>query len=72
MVTKQLLRKRLGVAIGKSISPKEFSWFFACFCEKTGREGLKNVRKLTNNEVQAFSEYAGYDLNFPIPLPHLS
>ena len=71
MLTKQLLRKRLGVAIGKSISPKEFTWFFACFCEKRGCPSLRNVRKLTHDEVQAFSEYAGYDLHFPIPLPFL-
>ena len=72
MISKQLLRKRLSLAIGKQISPKDFTWFFAYFCEKNERMALKNVRKLTHDEVQAFSEFCGYDLHFPIPLPLLS
>ena len=69
MIPKQLLRKRLSLAIGKDISPKDFTWFFAYFCEKSQRPGLKNAKKLTHDEVQAFSEFSGYDLHFPIPLP---
>ena len=70
MISKQLLRKRLGVAAGKDISPKEFSWFFECFCAKYPQyQELKRVRNLETDVVEAFSRYAGYDLRFPIPLP---
>ena len=69
MIPKQILRKRLSVAIGKDISPKDFTWFFDCFCKQSHRSGLKSARKLTNGEVQAFSAYSGYDLRYPIPLP---
>lgn len=73
MTTKALLRKRIGLAIGKNISPKEFSWFFDSFCEKnTQFRVLKRVRNLDANAVEAFSHYAGYDLRFPIPIPFLT
>ena len=72
MISKQLLRKRLSVAAGKDISPKEFSWFFECFCAKYPQyQELKRVRNLEADVVEAFSRYAGYDLRFPIPLPFL-
>ena len=70
MVPKQLLRKRLSLAIGKNISPADFTWFFACFCERRGYDkALRRAKQLTHDEVAAFSEYCGYDLHFPIPLP---
>ena len=73
MITKSLLRKRLGVAIGKSLSPKEFTWFFESFCEKNPQyQLLKRARNLDANAVDAFSRFAGYDLRFPIPLPFLT
>ena len=72
MISKQLLRKRLSVAAGKDISPKELSWFFECFCRKYPQyQELKRVRNLEADVVEAFSRYAGYDLRFPIPLPFL-
>jgi hypothetical protein len=73
MTSKAVLRKRLGVAIGKSISPKEFSWFFERFCEKNPTYlPLKRARNIDPNALDAFSRYAGYDLRFPIPLPFLT
>ena len=73
MITKSLLRKRLGVAIGKPLSPKEFAWFFESFCEKNPQyQSLKRARNLDANAVDAFSRFAGYDLRFPIPLPFLT
>jgi len=71
MLSKQLLRKRLGSAIGKEISPKAFSWFFSRYCEVSGMSSLKNSKQLTEEEVIGFSRYAGYDLRYPIPLPML-
>ena len=71
MITKQLLRKRLGVAIGKNISPTEFSWFFAAFCDKFHRDDLRQVRTLSYDDAEQFSRYAGYNLFYPIPLPFL-
>ena len=72
MISKQVLRKRLGLAIGKIISPKEFSWFFGRYCEVAGLPALKNTKQLTYDEVEGFSRYAGYDLKYPIPLPLLT
>ena len=71
MISKQLLKKRLGLAIGKTISDKRFSDFFDCFCRKYNRPALKKRRKLTDEEADAFSRYCGYDLRFPIPLPFM-
>jgi hypothetical protein len=72
MTSKALLRKRLGVAIGKPLSPKEFTWFFAYFCEKNPQhsEYLRSTQIDANTE-DAFSHFAGYDLRFPIPIPLL-
>ena len=73
MISKAILRKRLGVAIGKIVSPKEFSWFFDYFCEKTAQcKSLKRARNIDTNTLEAFSRFAGYDLQFPIPLPFLT
>ena len=71
MISKALLRKRLGVALGKPITPSDFSWFFACFCEKTGRKELRTAKELTYEDADLFGRYCGYDLHFPIPLPLL-
>ena len=71
MTSKQLLRKRLSVAVGKTIQPSDFSWFFRYFCEKTNRPELRTAKELTYEEVCLFSQFCGYDLNFPIPLPIL-
>ena len=71
MISKSLLRKRLGVAIGQAIKPCDFTWFFGCFCEKTGRTDLRTAKELSYEDVAAFSKYAGYDLHYPIPLPIL-
>ena len=73
MTTKALLRKRLGVAIGKTVTPKDFTWFFDYFCEKNPTYApLKRAKNLDANAVDAFSRFAGYDLRFPIPLPLLN
>ena len=69
MISKSLLRKRLGVALSKTISPADFSWFFRCFCEKTGRHDLRTAKELSYDDVGLFSLYCGYDLHYPIPLP---
>ena len=72
MTTNQLLRKRLGVALGQTVAPAEFSWFFARWCEYSPQYAhLKTAKHLTAEQVMAFSRYAGYDLRFPIPLPLL-
>lgn len=69
MTSKALLRKRLGSAIGKNLTPAEFTAFFACFCSHDIRPELRTVKALTYEDVEAFSRYCGYNLNFPIPLP---
>ena len=69
MISKELLRKRLSVAIGKNIPKSTFTWFFGCFCEAVSQPQLKTVKALNMEETEAFSRYAGYDLKFPIPLP---
>ena len=69
MTSKQILRKRLGVAIGQSVTQTQFTRFFACFCERQGCPQLRTAKELDYDEVTAFSQYCGYDLHFPIPLP---
>ena len=71
MISKALLRKRLGVALGQPVKPCDFTWFFACFCEQALRPDLRTAKMLSYEEVTAFSDYAGYDLHYPIPLPLL-
>ena len=69
-ISKEILRKRLGVAIGRIVPKAEFTWFFGCFCTKTGQpEIVRKARELDLEHVRQFSEYCGYDLYFPIPLP---
>ena len=73
MISKALLRKRLGVAIGKPVTTKEFTWFFDCFIEKNPTYAtLKRARNIDSDAVEAFSRFAGYNLRFPIPLPFLT
>ena len=69
MTQKATIRKRLSTAIGADIPKSTFTWFFGRFCEVAKRPDLKTRKMLDLNEVEAFSEYAGYDLKFPIPLP---
>lgn len=69
MITKALLRKRLSLAIGKQLAPSDFTWFFTAFCEKAKRPELRTAKQLDEESLHAFSEFAGYDLRFPIPLP---
>lgn len=69
MTSKQLLRKRLSVALGKQVSPADFSWFFSCFTNAVNRPDLRTAKQLTYEDVTLFSKYCGYDLHFPIPLP---
>ena len=71
MTSKALMKKRLGVALGKTVSGKQFSELFAYFCERTGREDLRFARQLNDDDLMLFSRFAGYDLRFPIPLPFL-
>ena len=71
MISKALLRKRLGVALGQPVKPCDFTWFFARFCEVANRPDLRTVKTLSYEDVTAFSDYVGYDLHFPIPLPIL-
>lgn len=69
MISKTMLRKRLSVAIDKQLTPSEFTFFFACFCEHDNRHDLRTAKELSHEDAAAFSRYAGYDLLFPIPLP---
>ena len=69
MISKTVLRQRLGVAIAKRLTPAEFSSFFACFCEHDNRHDLRTAKELSSEDAMAFSRYAGYDLLFPIPIP---
>ena len=69
MTSKSIIKKRLGVALGKSVSDKQFAEFFAYFCERTGRKDLRCSRQLNDSDLMLFSRFAGYDLRFPIPLP---
>ena len=72
MIGKAILRKRLGVALGKEVSEYEFTWFFGYFCERTKRpREVLTAKELTETQVMAFSEFCGYDLRCPIPLPLL-
>ena len=70
MISKALLRKRLSTAIGQKIDDKKFTMLFLRFCEVYGvSTKVKYAHQLDEETVKAFSEYAGYDLRFPIPLP---
>ena len=69
MTPKSIVKKRLGVALGKAVSDKQFAEFFAYFCERTGRKDLRFVRQLSDSDLILFGRFAGYDLRFPIPLP---
>ena len=69
MISKQLLAKRLSVAIGKKLSQSEFAHFFAYFCEHEKRPDLRTVKNLDEKDVVVFNWFCGYDLRFPIPLP---
>ena len=69
MIAKALLRKRLSVAIGKNLTPAEFTSFFACFCKHDHRPDLRTAKELSYEDVEAFNRYFGYNLKFPIPLP---
>ena len=71
MISKALLRKRLGVALGQTVKPCDFTWFFARFCEVAHRPDVRTAKMLSYKDVTAFSDYAGYDLHYPIPLPLL-
>ena len=70
MITKSLLRTRLEVALGQKIPKPTFTWFFGYFCDVYGLpSNIRTAKQLDEATVNAFSEYAGYDLRFPIPLP---
>ena len=68
MIPKKVLCKRLCTAVGSDIT-LQFPWFFRYFCEKEHREDLRTKKHLSEQDVQAFSRFCGYDLRFPIPLP---
>ena len=73
MTTKAILKKRLSTAIGKELSGFDFMWFFGRFCEVYGQpEQVRKAKQIDEETVMAFSEYAGYDLRFPIPLPMMA
>ena len=73
MTPKSILCKRLSTAIGKTIPPADFTWFFKRFCELYGLpKKIRTAKTLDEETVMAFSRYAGYDLRFPIPLPLLA
>ena len=70
MTPKSILCKRLSTAIGKTIPPADFTWFFKRFCEAYEvPPKVRTAKTLDEETVMAFSRYAGYDLRFPIPLP---
>ena len=73
MTPKSILCKRLSTAVGRTIPPADFTWFFGRFCELYGLpKKVKTAKTLDEETVLAFSHYAGYDLRFPIPLPLLT
>jgi len=69
MISKLIIKKRLGVAIGKPVSDKKFAVFFGYFCEKVHRDDLRMSKSLKPEDLLLFSRFCGYDLRFPIPLP---
>ena len=70
MISKAILRERLGKAIGKEIDESHFAWFFSRFCDVNNlAKDIRCAKRIDDETVKAFSEYAGYDLRFPIPLP---
>ena len=70
MITKSLLRTRLEVALGQKLPKSTFTWFFGYFCDMYGLpSNIRTAKQLDEATVIAFSECAGYDLRFPIPLP---
>jgi len=69
MISKRLLAKRLSTAVGRNLSPSEFSHFFVYFCEHDKRPDLRTTKNLSEKDVMVFSKFCGYDLRFPIPLP---
>ena len=69
MTAKALLRKRLSIALGTQVKPADFTWFFKTFCEKTNRPDLRTAKELSLEDVEAFSQFCGYELKYPIPLP---
>ena len=71
MTSKALLRKRLSIALGMQVKPADFSWFFKTFCEEMNRPDLRTVKELSFEDVEAFSQFCGYELKYPIPLPIL-
>ena len=72
MIGKAILRKRLGVALGKEVSEYEFTWFFGYFCDLMHqRSAVRTAKELDEKTVIAFSIFCGYDLRCPIPLPLL-
>ena len=73
MTSKALLLKRLEVALGQTIPKATFTWFFGYFCERTRQKrSVRTAKELPEEQVWAFSEFCGYDLRFPIPLPLLT
>ena len=71
MISKKLLCKRLSSAVGRDLT-NDFPWLFRYFCEKTHRQDLRTTKQLSEQDVIAFSQFCGYDLRFPIPLPLLA
>ena len=71
MISKKILCKRLSTAGGGDLKP-DFPWFFGYFCEREHREDLRMKKSLSEQDVCAFSQFCGYDLRFPIPLPLLA
>ena len=71
MTPKKILCKRLSTAVGHDLT-LDFPWFFRYFCEKAHRDDLRTKKTLSEQDVIAFSQFCGYDLRFPIPLPLLA
>ena len=69
MTSKAILYKRLCVALSKTITKSDFTWFFGYFCEREHRDDLRHAKTLSEPDVLHFSRFCGYDLRFPIPLP---
>ena len=68
MIPKKILCKRLSTAVGCDLA-LDFPWFFRYFCDREHRDDLRTKKTLSEQDVIAFSQFCGYDLRFPIPLP---
>ena len=57
------LRLALQQRMGQEVSDKEFARWFGIYCDMTGKtDAIRNAKELDSAEVQALSEWLGYEL----------